>query len=111
MLRGAMKLEDIANLMVYINGDVEDTSDDIISDELLYNILCKIIFNAEDKGAFDSDSVKALVAEEVEEYENEITDEAKLKKAMYVMIIAYRSGYLKSEMEKGLRIILEEFGA
>jgi hypothetical protein len=30
---------------------------------------------------------------------------------MYVMIIAYRSGYLKSEMEKGLRIILEEFGA
>ena len=42
---------------------------------------------------------------------NEITDEAKLKKAMYVMIIAYRSGYLKSEMEKGLRIILEEFGA
>ena len=80
MLRGAMKLEDIANLMVYINGDVEDTSDDIISDELLYNILCKIIFNAEDKGAFDSDSVKALVAEEVEEYENESSDSASNQK-------------------------------
>ena len=30
MLRGAMKLESIVRLMAYINGDVEDTSDDII---------------------------------------------------------------------------------
>ena len=74
-------------------------------------ILCKIIFTAEDKGAFDTDNVRKLVTEEVEEYANEITDEEKLKKAMYVMIIAYRSGFLKSEMEKGLRVILEEFGA
>ena len=42
MLRGAMKLDDIAGLMKYINGDVEDTSDDIIDDILLYNILCRI---------------------------------------------------------------------
>ena len=51
MLRRAMKLEDIAALMRYVNGDVEDTSDDIIADILLYNILCRIIFTAEDKGA------------------------------------------------------------
>ena len=44
MLRGAMKLEDIARLMNYVNGDVEDTSDDIIPDITLYNILCRIIF-------------------------------------------------------------------
>ena len=31
MLRRAMKLEDIAALMWYVNGDVEDTSDDIIA--------------------------------------------------------------------------------
>ncbi|OPZ19725.1 MAG: hypothetical protein BWZ04_02297 [Firmicutes bacterium ADurb.BinA205] len=111
MLRGAMKLDDIANLMVYVNGDVEDTSDDIIADELLYNILCKIIFEAEERGKFNTDEIKELVEHEVEEYASEITDEVKLKKAMYVMIIAYRSGYLKSEMEKGLKVILDEFGA
>ena len=109
MLRGAMKLDDIANLMVYVNGDVEDTSDDIIADELLYNILCRIIFEAEEKGAFDTDSIKKLVEEEVKKYSNEIADEDKLKKAMYVMILAYRSGFLKSEMETGLKVILEEF--
>ena len=43
MLRGAMKLESIVNLMAYINGDVEDTSDDIIDEITLYNILCRII--------------------------------------------------------------------
>ena len=43
MLRKAMKLDDIAKLMVYINGDVEDTSDDIIEEILLYDILCRII--------------------------------------------------------------------
>jgi len=106
-----MKLDDIANLMVYVNGDVEDTSDDIIADELLYNILCKIIFEAEERGKFNTDEIKELVEHEVEEYASEITDEVKLKKAMYVMIIAYRSGYLKSEMEKGLKVILDEFGA
>ena len=39
MLRGVMKLEDIARLMKYVNGDVEDSSDDIIDDVILYNIV------------------------------------------------------------------------
>jgi DNA-binding transcriptional MerR regulator len=108
MLRGAMKLEDIAKLMAYINGDVEDTSDDIISDQLLYDILCRIIFNAEDDGTFSNTYIRKLVSNEVEEYKNEITDNEKMKKAMYVMVIAYRSGYLKSEMEKGLKDIFSE---
>ncbi|HEZ7991417.1 MAG TPA: DUF1836 domain-containing protein [Ruminococcus sp.] len=108
MLRRAMKLEDIAALMRYVNGDVEDTSDDIIADILLYNILCRIIFTAEDKGAFDSGSVRSLIENEVSENTDEIADGEKLCKAMYVMVMAYRSGCLITEMEKGLSPILEE---
>jgi uncharacterized protein (DUF924 family) len=108
MLRKAMKLEDIANLMRYINGDVEDTSDDIIDDILLYDILCRIIFTAEDEGAFDTDHVKKLVADEVAENNKDIADGEKLKKAMYVMVMGYRSGCLRTEMEKGLEVILDE---
>lgn len=108
MLRRAMKLEDIAALMRYVNGDVEDTSDDIIADILLYNILCRIIFTAEDKGAFDSGSVRRLIENEVSENTDEIADDEKLCKAMYVMVMAYRSGCLITEMEKGLSPILEE---
>lgn len=108
MLRKAMKLEDIANLMRYINGDVEDTSDDIVEEVLLYDMLCRIIFTAEDEGAFDSDRIKSLVAREVAENTKEIADDDKMKKAMFVMVMGYRSGFLRTEMEKGLEIILDE---
>ena len=108
MLRKAMKLEDIANLMRYINGDVEDTSDDIVEEVLLYDMLCRIIFTAEDEGAFDSDHIKSLVAREVAENTKEIADDDKMKKAMFVMVMGYRSGSLRTEMEKGLEIILNE---
>ena len=109
MLRSAMKLENIVKLMAYINGSVEDSSDDIIDDAVLYNILCRIIFTAEDEGAFDPDSVKKLVAREIEACAKDIrSDEEKLHKAMFVMVMAYRSGFLKSEMEKGMDIILSE---
>ena len=108
MLRKAMKLEDIANLMHYINGDVEDTTDDIIDDILLYDILCRIIFTAEDEGAFDSEHIRSLVANEIAENNKDILDSDKLRKAMYVMVMGYRSGYLRTEMEKGLEVILDE---
>jgi DNA-binding transcriptional MerR regulator len=108
MLRKAMKLEDIANLMRYINGDVEDTSDDIVEEVLLYDMLCRIIFTAEDEGTFDSDHIKSLVAREVAENTKEIADDDKMKKAMFVMVMGYRSGFLRTEMEKGLEIILDE---
>ena len=108
MLRKAMKLEDIANLMRYINGDVEDTSDDIVEEVLLYDMLCRIIFTAEDEGAFDSDRIKSLVAREVAQNTKEIADDDKMKKAMFVMVMGYRSGFLRTEMEKGLEIILDE---
>ena len=104
MLRGVMKLEDIANLMTYVNGDVEDSSDDIIDDVILYNILCHIIFDAEDNSAFEKESLKEVIDEAVRHSARDIKyGDDKLRKAMLIMILAYRSSYLKSEMESELR--------
>ena len=71
-------------------------------------MLCRIIFTAEDEGAFDSDHIKSLVAREVAENTKEIAGDDKMKKAMFVMVMGYRSGSLRTEMEKGLEIILDE---
>lgn len=106
MLRGAMKLEDIAKLMSYVNGDVEDTSDDIIADIHLYNILCKVIFTAEDSGAFNEQSLRGIIGSEIAENTHMITDDEKLAGAMYSMVLAYRSGRLKAEMEKSLEKLI-----
>lgn len=109
MLRGSMKIEHIGKLMTYINGDVEDTSDDIISDITLYNILCRIIFTAEDEGAFMTETVRKLIDREIRECSGEkITDEEKLRKAMYVMVMGYRSACLKAEAENCMGAILGE---
>ncbi len=102
MLRGAMKLDDIAKLMCFVNGDVEDTSDDIISDIHLYNMLCRIIFTAEEQGAFDPVQIGKIIEQEHSANRECITDPVKLSQAVYVMVLAYRSGYLKTEMEKKL---------
>lgn len=107
MLRGSMKLDDIASLMSYVNGDVEDTSDDIIADVTLYNILCRIIFTAEDEGAFDTVSVRKLICTELTEQPGDVhSDIEKLRKAMFVMIMAYRSTCLRHEMEAVLTDII-----
>ncbi len=108
MLRGSMTFEKIAQLMTYINGDVEDTSDDIIADITLYNILCRIIFTAEDEGAFTTESVQELISREISANSSEITDPVKLRKAMYVMVMAYRSACLKDEAESGMNEIIKE---
>ena len=107
MLRGSMKLEDIAKLMRYVNGDVEDTSDDIIADVNLYNILCRIIFTAEEVGAFETAAVKKLIDKELEVTAKNAGPEAeKLQKAIFVMVMAYRSAFLKQEMETVLKDII-----
>ncbi|MDE6426062.1 MAG: DUF1836 domain-containing protein [Ruminococcus sp.] len=111
MLRNSMKLEDIARLMEYVNGDVEDTSDDIIDDDVWYNILCRIIFTAEDEGAFDASTVKKLISRELSQCTHEIhirSDEYKLHNAMFIMVMGYRSSCLKNEMEKVLTVVLNE---
>ncbi|MBR5512711.1 MAG: DUF1836 domain-containing protein [Ruminococcus sp.] len=103
MLKGIMKLEQIANLMTFINGDVDDTSDDIVDDVTLYNILCRIIFTAVDEGAFEPNHIRELIEKELVECASEINFGAdKLSKAVYIMVMAYRSSCLKNEMEKGL---------
>ena len=43
MLRSCMQLDRIAFLIQYINGRVDDRSDDIIEDSELYDYICKIL--------------------------------------------------------------------
>ena len=52
-LRASLQLDSIAQLMQYLNGSVEDVSDDIISDGELYDYLCAIVFELEDAPVLD----------------------------------------------------------
>ena len=43
MLRSCIQLDKIAFLLHYINGRVDDRSDDIIRDSVLYDYICRIL--------------------------------------------------------------------
>lgn len=95
-LREAMKIEDIGNLMVLINGDVEDESDDLISEEDLYSLFVKVIYYLE-----NPEDVKKVVRNVMKSKKR--SDE-KLKVALETMVYAY----FASEMKKTSKSYLKE---
>lgn len=53
-LKECMYIEDIGSLMVYINGDVDDESDDIISEKDLYKLFTDLINSMNNLNKIDS---------------------------------------------------------
>ncbi|MBR1664003.1 MAG: DUF1836 domain-containing protein [Ruminococcus sp.] len=98
VLRASMKLEDIVKLMEYINGDVEDESDDILHDKDLFNLLCSSVIMLNDRRNVRIDSQNVLdISEKMipASISGEVRD--KLRKALAIMLLAYRSAVLKNE--------------
>lgn len=82
-LRECMIIEDIGSLMVNINGDVDDESDDMISEEDLYKLFSNIIYELN-----DLNKIEELV-------DKKVKDE-KLNNCMKVVVYAY----VASQMSK-----------
>ena len=89
-LRECMFIEDIGSLMVYINGDVDDESDDIISEEDLYKLFSSLIYEIE-----DINSLEKIIDKKVEN--------KKLNTCMKVMIYAYYAGELSKRSQNYLQ--------
>lgn len=83
-LRECMYIDDINSLMVHINGDVDDESDDIISEEDLYMLFSNIIYKLDDLA-----KVEQLVDKEVKN--------KKLNKCLKVMVYAYISSLMSNK--------------
>lgn len=108
MLRSCMQLDHIAFLIHYINGDIEDTSDDIIRDSILYDYICRILDRINERGGIALDSIKDIVEESTVDYV-EPMDGAKerLNRALEVIVVTYYSAFLKGHAAR----LLETLGA
>ena len=104
ILRNSMKLEDIANLMAYINGRVDDLSDDILHDKELYNLLCRLICILDRDNAYDPSVITVEIDRNLgAEYDGEARK--RLKKVLFIMIMGYRSSYLMRQIETEFQTI------
>ncbi len=61
-MRSSMELQQITYLLEYINGKVDDTSDDILSDSELYNVLCRIVYKSENISSTDTVALDNLIS-------------------------------------------------
>lgn len=105
-LRDCMKIENIGELMTYVNGDTDDESDDIISENELYGYLCEVIART-DNTPPPIDSVPALVKSVTESYNAPDEHKKRLENALAVMVYAYTAGKYKQQAEKIFKQIKE----
>lgn len=106
-LRASLQLDSIAQLMQYLNGSVEDVSDDIISDGELYDYLCAIVFELEDAPVLDEKKLDEVIEAHIAGYRGPAEDSReKLGKTLKIMTFACISSRLRQKVEAEMSAIL-----
>ena len=107
-LRDGMKIDAIGELMAMVNGDADDESDDIISEERLYDYLCRSIGEMGER-PLTPEEISTVVHQVTRDYEPPDGEAAqRLRSALTVMVFAYTAGQYKQEAEIHFRQMKEE---
>ena len=99
ILRGTIKLEDIARLMHYINGQVDDLNDDILYDTELYDLMCRMLAEMTKLQLHTREEIEREIADKLDPV---FTGEARkrLIKVLLIMILGYRASYYRRMAEQ-----------
>ena len=98
MLKGVLPMERICGLLTYINGQLDDESDDTIDDSQLYFMFVRLAVQAKE---LDKDKSWAPAVEEVlRDYQEPIPGaKERIAKVLRIMLIAYVAARMKEEAE------------
>ena len=108
MLRSCMQLEKIDFLIHYINGVVGDASDDIISDSLLYDYICRILNRMMEMDFCELYEIGKTVEEITVDYqEPRAGAHERLNRALEVIVVTYYAARIKHHATKLLERIEE----
>ena len=95
-LKEAMRIEEIGKLMKLVNGDVEDESDDLLSEADLYSLFSKVVYKLDEN---DLEKTIRQVMKSVN------MNDDKLFTALEVMINAYISSEHKKISKQYLKVL------
>ena len=97
MLRDSMLLERIDFLMRYINGNVNDNSDDIISESQLYDYICRTIDVLMEKDdTTTKGELRTYIKECTKDYEERVSGARKrLNRALEIIVTVYYSALIR----------------
>ena len=108
-LKECIKLEHIAQLMLYLNGENEKTDEMIIKESVLYNYLCEALLGLGRAGDLSRGGIESLVDSVISDYDNSsFSDRLKIRNALTVMIYACVCTDVKRRTETMMQHVLRE---
>lgn len=101
MLRNVMQIENISFLLTYINGRVDDRSDDIIAESELYDYICRIYDLCDGDGDYDVTHLDEYIDDVTTTFTERIAGSGRrLRKALKIILTAYKASLIKKETER-----------
>lgn len=103
-LKNALPMERICGLLTYVNGHLDDESDDLIDDSDLYTMFVRLVSRVEVHEA--SDSWPELIEKELANYAEPAPGaKDRVARVLQVMLLAWASASLRAEAEALLNTI------
>ena len=98
MLKGVLPIERVCGLLGYVNGQLNDESDDIIDDSVLYFMFVRIAARARE--LYGSNGVEQLLDQVMDHYEEPVPGAGeRVKNALRIMLTAWLADRLRQEAE------------
>ena len=102
MLKGVLSLPDICNLLGYVNGQLDDESDDIIDDSDLYFMFVRLAVRS--KELYKADSRDTVLDQELAQYQEPVPGaKERVKEVLRIMLTAWLAARMAQETENMLK--------
>lgn len=99
MLKSVLPMERVCGLLGYINGQLDDVSDDMIDDAELYFLFVRLAARVKE---LDKDR-DALLEKELESYKEPVPGaKERVKKVLRIMLTAWLAARMRQEAEQML---------
>ncbi len=96
MLKSALPMEEICRLISYVNGQLDDESDDLIDDSRLYFLFIRLA--AQHRRMNHADGRDAVLAEVMADYQEPVPGaKERVEQVLKVMLTAWAAGLLRRQ--------------
>ena len=99
MLKGALTMDQICGLLSYINGALDDESDDLISDSALYFMFVRLAARAKDQHRMEQ--WEESISQVLESYQEPVPGaKDRIEQVLKIMTTAWFASRLRQDAEK-----------
>lgn len=103
LLRHTLSLEEVAELLSWINNNLADEQDDLIDDSELYLFFCDVIMAWPPDGCPPEDALVRQIKSVTQQFEMpDPQDKSRLQQVLLVMVLAYEAWLLQTRARESL---------